>query len=79
MLQQFLELPPIYRDIALVLAEIVLALTAFLLLRLVARAIFRRIAAGRPEKSRARLSTIMRNITALLVLILSVAVLTLVA
>ena len=70
MLQRLEQLPPLYRDLAVVGAELLVIVASLFLLRLVVGALFHRIAKSSPaEKSRALVTTILRNITALLVVL----------
>ena len=74
MLQQVHAMPPIYRDIAVVAAELAVVVLALVLLRLVIGRMFSRLARSpRAERHRALFTTILRNITTLLVLIFVVA------
>ena len=79
MLEQFHAWPPIYRDGAVLAAELLLVFLAFAALRLILGVLFRKLAAARAEKGRARLLTILRNVTALLVVIVVVVLLCLLA
>jgi moderate conductance mechanosensitive channel len=74
MLRQLESLPPIYRDFAVVGAELLIVLFALVALRLIFGTIFRRLARSpRVEKHRAVVDAILRNVTTLLVLIFVVA------
>ncbi|HSH39614.1 MAG TPA: hypothetical protein VK993_12605 [Chthoniobacterales bacterium] len=73
-------MPPVYRDLAVVGAELLLGVVLLLAFRFLVGAIFRRVArTSRVEKHACLLTTILRNLTALLVLIFVVAVVTLAA
>jgi moderate conductance mechanosensitive channel len=79
MLQQLHDLPPIYRDVAVAGAELLLLVAAFVVLRVIVGSTFGRLARGpQGEKRRAFFTTILRNITAVLVLIFSAALLALI-
>ena len=79
MIEQFHAWPAIYRDLAIVGAELLLIVFAFVLLRFVLGLFFRKLAASRPEQGRARVLTILRNVSALLVLILALVLIALLA
>ena len=78
MLRQFHEMPAIYRDIAIAVSELLAVVFTLVALRLIVAAVFRRLARSpRAEKHRAAVTTILRNVTALLVLILVLAIIAL--
>ncbi|CAA9224516.1 MAG: Potassium efflux system KefA protein / Small-conductance mechanosensitive channel [uncultured Chthoniobacterales bacterium] len=80
MLQQLQEMPPAYRDAAVVGAELLLVAAVLLVFRFLIGTIFRRLSRSpRAEKHAGLLTTILRNLTALLVLIFGVAVVALAA
>ena len=75
MLRQLEELPPLYRDLAVVGVELLIVIAALILLRLLVSVSFGRLARSpRAEKHRALFTTILRNVTTLLVLIFVVAI-----
>jgi small conductance mechanosensitive channel len=79
MLEQFHAWPAIYRDLAVVGAELLAIILAFTILRVVLGLLFRKLAAARAEQGRARLLTILRNVSALLILILVVVLIAVLA
>jgi hypothetical protein len=80
MLQQLQEMPPAYRDAAVVGVELLIVAVVLIILRFVIGSVFRRLGRSpRAEKHAALLTTILRNLTALLILIFVVAVIALAA
>ncbi|HEX8280324.1 MAG TPA: hypothetical protein VF551_03015, partial [Chthoniobacterales bacterium] len=70
MLEQLSGFPPLYRDLAVVGAELFIAALGLIVLRLIFGIVFRRIARSSPAgKNRALFATILRNVTALLVVV----------
>jgi small conductance mechanosensitive channel len=73
MFERLEQLPPLYRNVAVVVTELLIAAVALLLLRIIAGALFHRIAkSSGAEKTRAFVATVLRNITALLVVVFAI-------